>query len=94
MCDAQTLLKSCNVIESSIEWKVRWKEETFHAFLIYNLSQQILLSNQIAVFIDQLEIYKDDCFSCFLCMLVDTQMRKVLKENGILGLAGIVEWKY
>ena len=37
-CDAQRLLKSCSLSENSIEWKGKWKEETFHAFLIYNLS--------------------------------------------------------
>ena len=50
--------------------------------------------NPIAVFIGQLEIYKDHGFSFFLCILGDSQMRKVLKKNGILGLAGIdVKWK-
>ena len=52
--------------------------------------KQVLLSNQIAVFIDQLEIYKDHRFSFFLSMLGDTQMMKVLKKYGILGLARIV----
>ena len=43
----------------------------------------------------QLEISKDRCFFFFLCMLEDTQMRKVLKKNGVLGLAGIgAKWKY
>ena len=35
---------------------MKWKEKSFHAFLIHSLSLQVLLSNQIAVFIDQLEI--------------------------------------
>ena len=62
----------------------------FHAILILNLSQQILLSNQIAVLVDQLEIYKDHCFYFFLWMLGDnTQMSKMLKKYGILGPAGI-----
>ena len=64
-----------SVIENSIVWRIMGKEETFHAFLIFNLSQQVLLSNKIAVFIGQLEIYKDHCFSFFLCMLRSTQMR-------------------
>ena len=71
-CGAQMLLKSGSVTEKSLEWKVKWKEETLHVFLIYNLSQQVLLSYQISVFIGQLEIYKDHCFSFFLCMLGDT----------------------
>ena len=87
---AQRRLKSCSTTENSIEWNIKWKEETFHAFSIHNLSQKVLLSNQIAVFIDQLVIFKDHCFSFFLCMLRDTQMRKVLKKNRILELAGIV----
>ena len=37
-CDAQRLLKSCSLSENSTEWKGKWKEETFHAFLIHNLS--------------------------------------------------------
>ena len=41
--------------------------------------QQVLWSNQIAVFIDEVEI----------CMLRDTQMKKKLKTNEILGLGGI-----
>ena len=54
---AQRLLKSCIFIENSIGWKIKWKGESFHVFLIHNLSQQeVLLSNQIAVFLDQLEI--------------------------------------
>ena len=50
------LLKSCSVPENGIEWN-------FYTFLIHNLSPYVLLSNQIAVFIDQLEIYKDLSFS-------------------------------
>ena len=94
-CGAQRLLKSCSVTEN-IEWKIKWKQETFHAILILNLSQQILLSNQIAVLVDQLEIYKDHCFYFFLWMLGDnTQKSKMLKKYGILGPAGIgVKWKY
>ena len=53
---AQRLLKSCIFIENSIGWKIKRKGESFHAFLIHNLSQQVILSNQIAVFLDQLEI--------------------------------------
>ena len=41
--------------------------------------QQVLLSNQIAVFTDEVEIF----------MLRDTQLRKKLKTNEILGLGGI-----
>ena len=40
----------------------------------------------MAVFIDQLEIYKDHCFSFFFGMLGDTQIRKVLKKNNQLEL--------
>ena len=54
---------SCSATENKEKWKIKWKEEVFHAFLIHNLSRQSLLSKQIAVFIDQLEIYKDHCFS-------------------------------
>ena len=54
-CGAQRLLKSCNVTENNIAWKIKWKEETFHAFCIHNFSQQVLMSNLIAVFVDQLE---------------------------------------
>ena len=79
--------QSCFVIENGIEWKIKWKE-AFHAFLIQNLSQQVLLSNQIAVCIDPLKIYKDHCFSFSLCMLEDIQMRKLLKKNGGLGRIG------
>ena len=86
---AQRRLKSCSITENSIEWNIKWKEETFHAFLIHSLSQKVLLSNQIAVFIDQLVIFKDHCISFFLYMLRDTQMRKMLKKNRILELAGI-----
>ena len=58
-----------------------------------NLSLQVLLSNQIAVFIDQLEIYKDHCLSVFLYMLEVIQISEMLKKNG--GQAGIgVKWKY
>ena len=60
--DAQRFLKCCSVTGNSIEWKIKCKEKTFHAFLIHNLSQQVILPNQIAVFIDQLEIYKNHCF--------------------------------
>ena len=80
--------QSCFVIENGIEWKIKWKE-AFHAFLIQNLSQQVLLSNQIAVCIDPLKIYKDYCFSFSLCMLEDIQMRKLLKKNGGLGRIGV-----
>ena len=55
----------------------------------HNLSQQVILSNQIAIFIDQPKIYKDHCFSFFLCILGDAKMRQVLKKYGILGLSGI-----
>ena len=51
-CGAQRLLKSCSVTENSIAWKIKWKEETFHAFCIHNFSQQVLMSNLIAVFVD------------------------------------------
>ena len=61
---------------------MNWKEETSHAFLISDLTQQVLLFNQIAAFLDQLEIYKDHCFSFFLCMKGDTQMRKMSKNMG------------
>ena len=71
VCGAQRLLKSCSVTEKSIEWKINWKEETFHAFLIHNLSRQVLLSYEIAVFLDQLEVCKDYCFSFLLCVLGD-----------------------
>ena len=63
----QRFLKSSSYTENSIEWKIKWKRESFHAFLIHNVSQQLLLSNQIALFIDQLEIFWDHCFSFFLC---------------------------
>ena len=71
VCGAQRLLKSCSVTEKSIEWKINWKEETFHVFLIHNLSRQVLLSYEIAVFLDQLEVCKDYCFSFLLCVLGD-----------------------
>ena len=41
--------------ENSIELKIKSKEKSFHTFLIHNLSLQVLLSNQTAVFNDQLE---------------------------------------
>ena len=61
----QRLLKICCVTKNSIEWKIDWKEETSHAFLIQNISQQVFFSSDISVFIDQLEIYKDRWFSFF-----------------------------
>ena len=45
-----------------------------------DLSQQVLLSNQVPLFIDQLDIYKYHCFSFFPWMLVDTQMRSVKEK--------------
>ena len=94
-CGAQRLLKSCSVTKNSIERKIKWKGETFHAFFNRNLSQEVLKSNQIVVLFDQLEIYKDPSFSLFLSMLGDTQMREVLKKNCILEIAGIGKnWKY
>ena len=44
---AQRLLKSSSLAGGSIEWEMKWKERSFHAFLIHNLSLQVLLSNQI-----------------------------------------------
>ena len=55
-CGAQRLLKSCSFTENIIERKVKWIEEIFHTSFIYNLSLQVLLSNQIGLFIDQLQI--------------------------------------
>ena len=82
-CSAQRLLKSCSIEwKNSVEWKVKWKEETFHAFSIHNLSQKVLLSSHIFVFIDQLEICKDYYFSFFACMLGDLRWRKCLGGMG------------
>ena len=50
--------------------KKKSNDETFHVFLIHNLSQQVLLSSQIAVFIDQLEINRDCLF--FISLHVGT----------------------
>ena len=49
---AQRLQKSSSYAGNSIEWKIKWQEKRFHAFLIHNLSPQVLLLNQIAVFIN------------------------------------------
>ena len=62
------------------------KEETFHAFLICNLSQQVLLSNKIAVFIDvslYVERYSDKEPSPF----VKTIYLEIFLFSGNLGKA-------
>ena len=48
-------------------------------FLIYNLSQQVILSNQIAVFIAVSDGNLLGSLRLFLCMLGNAQMMKVLK---------------
>ena len=74
-CCSQRLLKGCSVTENSIEWKIRWIEEIFHAFWNHNLSQQILLSNQIVVFNFQARIFfKDFSFSCVMYLFIISQM--------------------
>ena len=52
----------------------------FQVSIRRDLSQQVLLSNQVPLFIDQLDIYKYHCFSFFPWMLVDTQMRSVKEK--------------
>ena len=84
-CSAQRHLKSGSVMESSIEQKLREKRD-FKC--IFN-SQFIIASplvQPVAVFMDQLEIYKDHCFPFLLSLLGDPQVRKMSKKNGISGL--------
>lgn len=45
----------------------RRRSEVSQELQLHNLSQQILLSNQVAIFIDQLEIYQDRSFHFIIC---------------------------
>ena len=85
--------KSCS--EASEELQCHWKYE----MKIQSEKKRLSIHFKFTIYYNkpfhQLEIYKDHCFFFFLCILEDTQMRKVLKKNGVLGLAGIgAKWKY